>query len=718
MGIVYEAEELGPVRRRVALKLIKPGVATRASIARIEAERQALAVMSHPAIASVFHAGATEEGQPYFAMELANGSPLTEFCDTQRLNVRERLELFLEVCRGVQHAHQKGVIHRDLKPSNVLVIQQDGRLQPKIIDFGIAKALGHQLTDHTIVTQEGQPIGTAAYMSPEQATTGVDVDTRADIYALGVILYELIAGELPVSPAGLGIYVFMTSLAAGHLNPPPPSARLDPRDRESAMIAHLRRTDPHRLRREVHGDLDRIVLKAIEPDRGHRYETVSALATDIQRFLAHEPILARPPSAGYRFRKFFQRHRAGVVAAGLAGAALLVGSVATSIGMVRATNAERVAAQEAAAAQQVTNFLVDLFEQPDPYVSAGDEITARAVLDRGVERVRRDLSGQPRTYGRILHTMGRVYGNLGSYDDARRLLEDALRARERHYGPDHPEVAETLNEIGAIAFITGQYDHAEAHYNRALAIAQRHQPRGTTALIGALSGLAGIRVRSGAYDEAEALYLRARAIEADTRQADATQPPSSLGGLAAVYYYQGRLREAEALMRELLAAEERAFGPNHPAVAATLNNLGGVLYNLGRYADALPLYERARMIHEATLGEWHPDLALNLTNIGEVDWKLRRYGEAEVVLRRALDIYRRVMADDAPQVATTLNALANVLRDQRRYAEAEPLYRQALAIRERAQHSWVDSTLKDYALLLRSTGRPGDAAALEARAAR
>jgi serine/threonine protein kinase/tetratricopeptide (TPR) repeat protein len=714
MGIVYEAEELGAVRRRVALKLIKPGFASRASTARIEAERQALAVMNHPAIASVFHADSTSEGQPYFAMELVNGSPLTEYCDTQRLSISERLELFLEVCHGVQHAHQKGVIHRDLKPSNVLVVEQDGRPQPKIIDFGIAKALGQQLTESTLVTQQGQPIGTAAYMSPEQAgAPGLDVDTRADIYALGVILYELLVGELPLSPSSVGMYVYLASLATGQINAPAPSEKLGHDPREATLVSYARRSDPHRLRREIRGDLDRIVLKAIHPDRTCRYETVSALASDIERFLSHEPVLARTPSAGYRFRKFFRRHRTAVVAAGLAAAALILGSVSTTIGMVRATSAERAAAEQAAAAQEVTDFLVRLFEEPDPFVTGVIDARAREMLDRGMERVR-DLAGQPLLYGRITHTMGKVYGNIGDYDRAAQLLEEALRVREQLHGPNHIEVAETVNSLGGIALTRGEIAAADRHFARALSIAERAEPRDPAIVTRGLTGLAGVRTREGRYAEAESLYVLARAVSGRTESSTAADLAL---GLATVYYYQNRLAEAEPLFREHLQIEERTLGADHPRVAGTLSNLGGVYFDLGRYEEALPLYERARVIYENTFGESHPDLAIILTNIAEVHWQQRRYRQAERLFRRALEMTRGVTAEASPPRATTLNGLAGVLRDQQRYEEAEPLYREALAIRERTNHPMLTTTLRDYAKLLSATGRREEASALEARAA-
>jgi non-specific serine/threonine protein kinase/serine/threonine-protein kinase len=720
MGLVYEAEETGPVRRRVAIKVVRAGLNSRQVIARFDTERQALAVMNHPGIAKVLQAGETETGEPYFTMELVRGLPITAYADTHRLSVPDRIQLFIEVCRAVQHAHQKGVIHRDLKPSNVLVTEQDGRPQPKIIDFGIAKATGRELTDEAAVTMAGVAVGTAAYMSPEQASApATDIDTRADVYSLGVMLYELLIGGLPVDPAVMGPHAFLVSLTSGLINPPAPSARLGSTPADGT-VTHCRQTDLPRLKRELRGDLDWIVLKAISLDRTRRYDSANGLADDLQRHLANQPVIARPPSARYRLAKFVRRHRVGVAAGAVVALAIVGGAVLSTVGFVTARRAERLAAQEAEAAQQVTTFLTELFRVNDPGLSRGDTLTARELLARGADSVERKLAGQPALQSRLMQTLGTVHQQLGMSDQARVLFRQAVQIREKAYGPNDTLVAESLNGLGDAARSKGDLALADSAYVRALAIREAAFGPESREVASTLASLAVLRTRQGKLAQAESLYHRVLPIDERLRPPSDQSLLRRRSGLANVYFAQGRLAEAESIFLQVLAVQRRALGEDHYDVGSTLNNLGGTYYQLKRYDDALRSYEAARPIFERSLGPAHPNVFGLYNNMGEVYWKLKQYDQAERLLRQSLAAKEKYLAPGHASIATTLHALAGTLRDEGRLGEAEPLYRRALEIREKTAGTnprWIIETLHDYAELRRRAGRLAEAAKLDARAA-
>ncbi len=718
MGVVYEAEQTAPVKRRVALKVMKVGMDTKEVVARFEAERQALAVMEHTNIAKVLDAGAWETGRPYFVMEHVRGIPLTDYCDQHKSSTRERLGLFVHICDAVQHAHQKGVIHRDLKPSNVLVSDQAGSAVPKIIDFGIAKATGQRLTDQTLVTEYGQAMGTPAYMSPEQAErTGLDVDTRTDIYSLGVMLYELLVGNLPIDPSDVGIPAFIAQLVMGKTEPQTPSARLSGLGGGRATVAQFRQTDPVTLRRELKGDLDWIVMKAMEPDRNRRYQTANALAFELKRYLNDEPVLARPPSMGYRLGKFVRRNKAMVVSAIVVAVALVMGVILATTGMVRATRAERAAEREAETARQVSDFLVGLFEVSDPSEALGNSITAREILDRGADEVTEELADQPLVQARMMATIGNVYRSIGLYDQAADLLQRSLGIRERELGPDHLNVGEGLHSLGVVYGQLGRFAESEPLLLRAIAIKERALGPDVIEVAGSVGTLGGDYIEQGRYDEAEPLLLRALAIREQVLGTEHEDVALSLSNLGALYWRKGELVTAEPYLRRALAIREEVLGPDHPDLAEGFNNMGVLYWSQGEYEEAEQQYDRARVIWEKTLGPDHPYVAAILNNLGETYWVQSDYEKAEEYFLRSLSIKERVMPGH-PSVAVTLNALANVYRDEGRYAEAEPMYRRALTIREgvlESQDPSIRETLSDLAKMLRQASRNSEAERLEAR---
>ncbi len=729
MGVVYAAEQLQPVRRRVALKMMRPGIGTKEVVARFEAERQALAVMEHPGIAQVLDGGVSESGQLYFVMELVRGIPIDEYCDRFRLSLKDRVELFMRLCEAVQHAHHKGVIHRDLKPSNILVTEQGGGAVPKIIDFGIAKATGQRLTDATLMTSLGQAVGTLAYMSPEQAEASeLDVDTRADLYSLGIILYELLVGRVPVDPKDTGAPTFFARLVQRDAPFPTPVQRLGALSSEAQEhVAAARRISVAGLKKLLRGDLAWIVMRAIEKDRSRRYETANGLVLDLRRYLGSEPVLARPPSAGYRLGRFVRRHRAPVALGLVAAFALVLGTIATGVGFVRARHAQEVAQaarqraqREAETARQVSNFLIDLFEVNDPSEARGDTITAREILDRGARRIEQGLSGQPLVQARLMGVMGSVYAGLGLYDEALALLGRSLALRQANLKPSDPEIAESLDRLGTVQRNRGDLAAAEKSHRRALSIREAAFGPDDPLVAHSLMSLGETVLTRGKPAEADTLLQRALSIEEKDVGTQHLETPTIVQDLGTVAYYEGNYAKASQYYSRAIGMLERSRGTDDPSLAAPLNNLGAVQFMEGHYEAALADYQRVEKIWAKTLGPDHPRVATSLTNIGETYWALGRYSEAEPMLRRALQIKERNLSPNEPSISETLRVLGDVYRDEGRYKDAEPLYLRAIQILETdfgTHHRRLIMPLESYAKMLRKAGRAAEAARVEKRLA-
>ena len=720
MGEVWVAEQHKPIHRRVALKLIKAGMDTKQVIARFESERQALAMMDHPAIAKVFEAGETPEGRPYFVMEYVQGISITTYCDQNRLTTQERLELFQHICEGVQHAHQKAIIHRDLKPSNILVAIQDGKAMPKIIDFGVAKATAQSLTERTMYTELGVMIGTPEYMSPEQAEmTGQNVDTRTDVYSLGAILYELLVGALPFDPKELRRAGFdEIRRKIREEDPPKPSTKLSTMGDASTTQATNRRTERPALIRQIRGDLDWITMKALEKDRTRRYGSPSEMAADIDRYLHHQPIIARPPSTAYRARKFVRRHRIGVGVAAAIAVLLVAFSITTALQAQRIARERDRANQEAEAARQVSDFLAGLFKVSNPGEARGNSVTAREILDKGADKISRELQGQPIVQGKLMNTMGFVYQSLGLYNSAQALLEKALETRIKTLGPEHPDVAETLSNLGTVMWRKGDFERAKALQEQALAIRETRLGPESREVASSLHNLGTLNYTQGNYAEARRLLERSLAIRERVLGHEHEDVATTLNSLGAIAYKEGDFKRAEELWDRTLAIREKVLGPDHPYIAASLNNLAIVHTYTGDPKGAIPLLERVIKIQEKVLGPKHPDLATGYMNLGDAMSKSGDFVGAKPCYARAVAIMEAASPGN-PELARFLDRLASVTLAEKDVKGAQGLYERSLALRQKVlgpKHPEVGESLSGLADCASQAGRLKEAEALYERA--
>ncbi|MEM1180178.1 MAG: serine/threonine-protein kinase [Acidobacteriota bacterium] len=728
MGEVWSAEQLRPVARRVAVKILRQEHASRASAARLRAERQALATMDHPHIASVYDGGEIEGGEPYFVMELVpEGLPITAYADRHELGLEARLRLMLQVCEAVEHAHQKRIIHRDLKPSNVLVCEpapgtrNDGPIV-KVIDFGIAKPLADGLDDNG-TTRVGELVGTPDYMSPEQATLGaVDIDTRSDVYSLGLLFYELLVGELPLGDELGRLPMDEQCRRIREDDAPRPSTRIRRLKTQAATAAattsEIKAAGSVDIDwRTVRGDLDRIILAALAKDRMERYPSVAALADDVRRFLNHQPIQVAPQNLAYQARKFIRRHRLAVT---LAVLAVLGGGVAlasVSISLVRAQRAEALARTEAATTRQISEFLEGLLREGNPEEAEGAG-SVRGLLDRGAERVRDELQDTPAVRGRLMLTIADAYRALGLYEPALELAEEGL-ASYRSMPRRAPErEAHALDVVTHILMNSRQHD-------RALETAREHHDLRIETLGEGHPDLADSHFQVGTahwalgdFDRAKESLEEAVALRTTPNGPVHESLPRLQNNLAILYWQLARVDDAERLYREALESLRTLRGPDHPHVASTLNNLALVYERRGDFGQALEMHRQALAIRERIFEAPHPDLAESLNNIGTQLTHLDRQEEAREVLERALADRREIFGDGANDlVASTLFNLGMVMPEGG--PRARQLFEESLAGLEGSlgtDHPMVAFPLLELAKIEQKAGRPGAALPLAQRA--
>jgi serine/threonine protein kinase/tetratricopeptide (TPR) repeat protein len=643
-GVVFMAEQEEPVRRLVALKIIKLGMDSRQVVARFEAERQALAMMDHPSVAKVLDGGATETGRPYFVMELVKGIPITEYCDKQQLTIPQRLELFSQVCQAVQHAHQKGLIHRDLKPSNVLVSTQDDRPVAKVIDFGVAKAVQARLTEKTLFTEFQQLVGTPAYMSPEQAGGSLDIDTRSDVYSLGVLLYELLTGTPPFDPNELRSKAFAElQRIIREVDPPTPSTRLSSLIDKLPSVAAQRSIEPRKLASTIRGELDWIVMRCLEKDRTRRYQTASALVQDIQHYLTDQPIEARPATRVYRIRKFIRRNKIGVLTGTAIAIALVIGIALATMGLVQARHQADIANTQAARSDQVAQFLKDMLDGAGPSVARGRDATIlREILDKTAERIEKNLHGQPEVQGDLWYAIGTTYQDIGDYERSIPLVRHSVDSYHRAFGNESNKLALALGCLGLSESFVGDVRAGKADAERGLAIARK---------IGDPKTLANC--------------LRFTA--------------------AAQRNYGVVCVEAEPFLSEELIIRRQLGEPL--GLARCLSALAA---SLGHTAEAEQMARESLELHRQNLGSESTQYARSLWTLGQNLLNRDKFREAEPVLRQTYDSYRRIYAPSHPMQKKVREHLVTALAKQGKTNDVEALMRNALDANPSDTATWKD----------------------------
>jgi eukaryotic-like serine/threonine-protein kinase len=714
MGQVWLAEQTSPVRRPVAVKLIRAGMYDESVVKRFQAERQSVAMMDHPAIAKVFEAGATPLGQPYFVMEYVPGVPITAYCDLKKLKIEERLRLFIQACEGVQHAHQKAIIHRDLKPANILVVEVDAQPVPRIIDFGLARAATPQLDANTVFTQVGQLVGTPGYMSPEQADPNLkDIDTRTDVYSLGAILYVLLAGSEPFdAKTGENLPLDEWLRRLREEDPPTPSTKVSSNRQTSSVTAKERGTEAGQLVKLLRGDLDWITMKALEKDRGRRYGTPSELAADTKRYLNHEAVLAVPPSLKYRAGKFARRYRAPLATTAAFALVLVAAAVFSTRQSIRAN-------REAAVAEAVNEFLEnDLLAQASVTAQSGPgakpdpDLKVRTALDRAAARVENKFTKQPEVEASIRETIGRTYLDLGLYAEGRKQLQRALELRRRVLGTEDAKTLKSVWLLGRVAFLQGRFAEAEALDSQALEAQRRIFGPEHPDSLRSVSDLAFVYDREGKFALAEALFAQTLEVRKRVLGPEHRDSLQSMNGLGLVYIHEGKFPEAEALFTQALEIWKRVSGPEHPDTLTVMANLMNAYLNENKYAQAEALAVQTLEIRKRLLGPEHPVTLVSMASLATVYDHERKYSQAEALLTETLEIWKRVLGPEHPDTLAVMGNLAQVYLDEGNYAQAETFFNRTFEIMKRVlgpENPYTAITLYNLGCLAARQGKKDQA---------
>jgi len=734
-GSVYLAEQEQPIARRVALKIIKLGMDTREVVSRFEHERQALAMMDHPNIARVIDAGTTDEGRPFFVMDLVEGLPIVRYCDEQKLNIHDRLALIAQVCDAVQHAHTKGIIHRDIKPSNVLVSTIGSKPLIKVIDFGIAKATSASLAERTYLTRQIGLVGTPEYMSPEQAEGRLDVDTRTDIYSIGVLLYELLTGSTPLNQEQLRSLAYPDiQRMIREIEPPKPSTRLQQSKQASTMIAAQRQMDLRQLQSKIRGELDWIVMRAVQKDRTHRYETAQAFWLDIQRYLQGKAVHAAPPSNVYVLKKFAKRHRTGVAVGVCVAASLFIGMLGfawqsniTRQQRDRAVIAEAMSNQRAEELKQVSDFQTRMLEQIDAtragkmltedvvalfraastksdvsQAQQADEVEAferywsrvnatdaaktlidKNILKQAVVALDQNFSSQPAVQAQLRQVLADRYADLGLYDSAAPLQQEVLATRRHVFGEAHIDTLTSIYKQARLFILQGNLSAAEPLCREVLDRSRSQLDDGNPLTIKALNSMGSLLTRQHRPKEAEAMFREMLRCSKNALGEDHLDTLSAMNNLGVTLKAQGKLAEAEQYYLAVVERRRRVLGKDHPETLLSIRNMGGLLFVQDRLAEAQPYYQEAMDGYRRVLGDNHPDTLNAINSMGAVMENQGNLQEAGAYYQEALQRSRLVLGNDHPHTVAALNNLGGWLVGQGELVESRTLLQEALDTRER-----------------------------------
>lgn len=713
MGVVYLAErDDGQFRKRVAVKILRGSPDAEELHARFLAERQILASLNHPNIAQLLDGGVTDGRLPYLVMEYVDGVAITDYCDARQLGLRGRLALFRGVCEAVSHAHQNLIIHRDLKPSNITVTPE-GRV--KLLDFGIAKLLNPDLgAFRAPVTRTHHRVMTPEYASPEQIR-GDPLTTASDVYSLGIVLYQILTGHSPYSLTRRSAHEIVQAVC--ERDPDRPSTRVmqthrvtledgSSREINPNVVSAARGVSVERLRRQLRGDVDAIVMMAIRKEAARRYASADALSRDISRYLEGLPVTAHQGSRWYRVRKRLVRHKLRAASAAIVAASLLAGAgIATWQAAVAREERDRAQAALVSAEQslrqteEVTDFLVALFEASDPEASAGDTITARDLLDRGLTRADA-LAAEPAVQARVLSAIGRVHRSLGDYDRAAPLLERSLALRRDAFGPEHVEVADGMHELGTLFRLRGAYPAAESLYRSSLEVQRRLPPGEDIRTAATLHELAALQHTIGRYEAADSLYGEAYRIRVARLGEEHPRTLATLDQIAVLTRDMGKRDSAGVILSRVLRIRERVVGPDHPDVATTLSQLASIHAGRGEWSETEALLRRALGIRERAFGADHPEAARTLGQVASSLTFQGRLDDAEAMHRQALAVLRRTLGPDHTTIAASLNSLGLVLKDKGQLNQAEALFRESVTMYRRvfgADHAHLATSLRNLA---------------------